>query len=147
MMTMLNSAVGKYTSSDASPLSARQSNLACATPQFSQQKKINFEEASVVKALKHNDEHWEDTCVILIEAACRTLKKCVGLSQENKILAQEFWENFTTLMADLIDLNGTLELVKTIFKSIQDLNTQCFEDVVSQSSLVSILKSTTQFIS
>jgi len=52
----------------------------CQTPQFSSQKKINFEEASVSKALKQYDEHWEDTCTMLAETACRSFKKFVMAS-------------------------------------------------------------------
>jgi hypothetical protein len=82
-MAMLSSAVSKYTSSDESPISTTREGTVCSTPSFSQHKKINFEEASVVKALKHNDEHWEDTCVILIEASCRTLKKFATLGSDS----------------------------------------------------------------
>ncbi len=71
-----------------------------------------------MKALKHNDEHWEDTCVILIEASCRTLRKFSSLGTENQALAKNFWNKLAELISDLIEVNGTLELVKTVFKSI-----------------------------
>jgi len=54
--------------------------MAAQTPAFSNQKKINFEEASVTKALKIHDEQWEDTCALLAETACRTFKKYITLS-------------------------------------------------------------------
>jgi hypothetical protein len=47
-------------------------------------------------------------------------------------------------MVELIDDNNSLELVKTIFKSVQD--TVGFDSVVSSSSINLLLKSTKEFI-
>jgi hypothetical protein len=77
VLGMLQLSIEMFSKSSKFDNSAVQS---CQTPQFSQQKKINFEEASVVKALKQYDEHWEDTCSILAETACRTFKKFVTAS-------------------------------------------------------------------
>jgi len=98
-----------------------------------------------VKALKHNDQHWEDTCIILIEACFRTLKKFASIGTDNQPLATNFWNKLAELIVELIDVNGTLELVKIVFKSIQDLSDQVFETIVSASSIVTLLKTTSEF--
>lgn len=56
--------------------------------------------------------------MILIEASCRTLRKFSSLGTENQALATNFWNKLAELISDLIEVNGTLELVKTVFKSI-----------------------------
>ena len=90
------------------------------------------------KALKKNDEQWEDTCSLLAETACRSFKKYVAQSH-NAERGAEIWENLVALLSRLLQLTDGIELCKTIFKAVADLAPIC-SIVISQDSINQLVK-------
>lgn len=46
------------------------------------QPKMQFDDATVTKALKQNDSQWEETCTVLVQTSCRTLKKFFSVAKD-----------------------------------------------------------------
>ena len=89
------------------------------------QPKMQFDDVTVAKALKQNDSQWEESCCVLVQTACRCLKKYFAVTKDKTRreqvweLASEFWTELTDSMNLMLSV-GSTEVCMMIFKSLNN---------------------------
>ena len=86
---------------------------------------MQFDDATVTKALKQNDSQWEETCTVLVQTSCRSLKKFFAVTKEKGVsnqaqvqeVAQDFWSELTNAMNLMLSV-GSSEVCILIFKAL-----------------------------